>query len=336
LWSDHVTETLYAKMPGQSEPLPLPSTAQELLEEDIVLFDVAIDSNDNIVIAGTVADEETGFAKAFIKKYNPNGGDVWTKLYNPYLITLASGIDIDSNNNIYVVGWGGTVVPPAVEGWIMKLKGSTGQKMWQKSRSIIGKFSVYNSVVVDSSNNAIAAGSIIEPDDGELDVLVTKFWGALGWRLKEKTTTTNAMPNSITIDDQENFVIVGVEEGVSIQTHYLLKLTSNFGVAWEVWGIIDGFLMDVAVMDTGDYVVTGVNNQDTPGKYYASIYSKNTGNLLLNMDLGDNIAGGWDALNDYMKGVAIDSYGDLYVTGAATVAKTIKVEITGGPPSLLI
>ena len=120
------------------------------------------------------------------------------------------------------------------------------------------------------------------------------------------------------------------------QTHYLLKLTSNFGVAWEVWGIIDGFLMDVAIMDTGDYAVTGANNQDTPGKYYAGIYSKNTGNLLLNMDLGDNIAGGWDALNDYMKGVAIDSYGDLYVTGAATVAKTIKVEITGGPPSLLI
>jgi hypothetical protein len=211
----------------------------------------------------------------------------------------------------------------------MKLKGSNGQKIWQKTRTKWGKFTMYNSVVVDSSDDVIAAGAIINPSNEDYDVMITKFGGGYGVIWREIVRPTNAMPFKIVIDQQGNFVAVGMAKNNNIETHYLLKFNSNFNTLWETTGITEGFLYDVTLMNNGDIAVAGRKETDAD-KYYAAIYNKNTGNKILDMFLGECVATGWDAINDYMKGVAVDSAGYLYIVGAATVGKTIKVQVTVG------
>lgn len=327
-WWDHTSEKVYYQEPGP-HPQPMPTTAEELLTEPFgALLDIVVDSNDNIIVAGAFYDSSEKYSVIYIKKYDPDGNEIWTKTYSPFLYSLAMGVDVDSNNDIFIAGYGGKVWPPSVKGFVIKLKGSTGQKLWQSTRTKWGKYTMYYSVVVDSSDDAIAAGAIINPSNEDHDVMITKFGGWLGWRRDELVRATYALPTKVVIDQQGNFVAAGTEEN-NVQTHYLLKFNPNFNTLWETAGVTEGFLYDVAIMNNGDIAVAG-RKEANADEYYAAIYNKNTGNKILDMFLGECVATGWDFFNDYMKGVAVDSAGYLYITGAATVGKTIKVQVTGG------
>ena len=91
---------------------------------------VAIDSTGNVYVCGDAAPDGFAGNHAMLVKYNSSGTVVWQRvIYNPDGIT-ARALDIDSSDDVYVVGYAGGAV--AVSGFIAKFA-ATGSVLWQRT-----------------------------------------------------------------------------------------------------------------------------------------------------------------------------------------------------------
>lgn len=320
LWNDHTLPKAFTKKQLHSSPIH--AEADKLLNEAFgSLLDLAIDSENNIVVVGSFYDSSGKYCNVYVKKYSPDGNAVWEKTLSPFLYSQATGIDIDSQDNIFIAGYGGTIIPPSVKGFVIKLSKYDGRIIWKRVRRKPGKFTGYTSIV-SCHGDVVACGFISGKKD--YDLLMTKFGGKIGKKKNEMILKTNVLPGKIVMDEHNNFFVAGQAEGGGVYpySHYLLKVSEGFTVSWEKKDLAEGALYDVAIMKDGNIAVTGKISGD---EYYAGIYSE-SGDKLLDMLLGKLVSNGND-INDWMKGIAIDKEGDLLVVGAAPVAKTIKVKV---------
>lgn len=327
LWSDHSLPTLYrstAVFTRHATALPR-TVAETLFKNYGYFFDVAVDSRNNIIVAGTFTEGETK-SIIYVKKYDASGTPVWERTYTPYLVNLVSGIAVDGRDDIILVGSGGSAVPPFMKGFVMKLSRTGGMVLWRKSRRK-GIAVFYTSVLVDSSDDILATG-FTSQNEHSFDLILTKFGGRRGWRRRELIRSSRRAGMDISLDSTGHVIIAGkMEQGEEMQ--YLLKCTPDFGVVWER-SDAPGFLYGAAAMPQGDVAVTG--HKAPLNEYYAAVHSGISGEIALEMLLGERVS---NRLDDYMRGVAADSEGHIYVTGARTVGKTIKVRIltTPAPPA---
>lgn len=310
LWDDHTLPKVFSKK------LTFSLIPEKFLEQGVgSLLDVTIDSNDNIIVVGSFYDESNRYCIAYIKKYSPNGDVIWEKKVSPFLYNQATGICIDSNDDVLIAGYGGRIAPPSIKGFIIKLSKYDGRILLRKIIRKFGKYTGYNSIV--SNNDFTAAGFMAWKN--EFNLMMTKF-GKFGMKKNEMIFDKKVLPGKI-IMGENNFIVAGQAEEEKF-THYLLKTDLSFNILWEIKGIVEGGLYDVALMKDGNIAVTG---KIAKNEYYAGLYSK-YGEKLLDMYLGNLISNGND-INDWMRGVAVDSMNNLIVVGAAPLAKTIKLKI---------
>ena len=312
LWDDHSFPRIFNKKFSFSKPINM----NEILKNSIgSLLDITIDSNDNIIVVGSFYDLSGRYCVAYVKKYSPDGKVLWEKTYSPFLYNEATGICIDPNDDIFIAGYGGRLVPPSVKGFIMKLSKYDGRLIWKRIWRKFGKYTGYSSIAVN--NEIVTAGFTVW--NGDYDLAITKF-NRFGIRKRGIEIKTNVFPGKIVVDNEGNYIVAGQFEDEEY-THYLLKISSAFSILWQVSGL-GGGLYDAAIMKDGNIAVTGKIDEK---KYYAGMYSKG-GVKLLDMFLGNLVSGGND-MNDWMRGIAVDSTNDLIIVGAAPIGKTIKVRI---------
>ncbi|KAA0009631.1 MAG: hypothetical protein FE041_05645 [Thermoplasmata archaeon] len=280
------------------------------------LLDIAVDSEDNIIVVGSFYDSSGKYCIVYVKKYSPDGNAIWEKTLNPFLYSQSTGIDVDAQDNIFIAGFGGTIIPPSVKGFVIKLSKHNGRIIWKRVSRKLGKFTGFTSVVA-LEDDVVASGFLSERNDYEL--LITKFGGRIGMKKNEVIKKTTVLPAKI-VDMKGNYVVVGQAEETGY-SHYLLKMNSNFATIWEEKGM-EGGLYDAAILE-GNIVVTGKIAKD---EYYAGLYDGNTGKKILDMFLGKLVSGGKD-INDWMKGITVDKEGNIIVVGGAPVAKTVKIRI---------
>jgi len=310
-WSNQDLPNFYA-MPLAKDS-SMPSGIKELLRDYGYFFDIAVDSKDNIIVAGTFTAGDGKRSVMYVKKYDSQGNEIWERTYTPFLVNLASGVAIDDNDDIIIAG-GGTMTALSFKGCIIKISGENGRMIWKRLRRRRG-IVLYTSVVTNA-NDIIALG--FSRYDDNLDLIVTKFGGRLGLRKNELIRWGNKVGMKIVMNKQNNFIVVGKTE--KEEEHYLLKFDSNFNILWEK-GKTKGFLYGVSVMKNGEIVASGF--KEGINEYYAALYNKD-GEKLLDMLLGERVS---NLPDDYMRGIAIDGNNDMVITGARTVGKTMKVRI---------
>jgi len=67
--------------------------------------DLVIDSNSNIYIAGTTESFGAGDYDILLLKYNQSGDQIWNRTWGgEFKVDSCLGLDIDSNNNIFLIG----------------------------------------------------------------------------------------------------------------------------------------------------------------------------------------------------------------------------------------
>lgn len=143
--------------------------------------------NKNIYIIGatlnarTVHEETVEFFDAFIKKYDSNGNQLWSKELSTEKEDFIEDIIVDTDKNIYIVGGsGGNLFGSNMGGidiFIAKYN-SNGELIWSK---MIGttQNDVGNAIGLDEQGNiyfvGYTEGSLFDSNKGGTDIFIVKF-----------------------------------------------------------------------------------------------------------------------------------------------------------------
>jgi hypothetical protein len=125
-------------------------------------YGVATDRNGNVVVVGTIAvpdypDTDAAAVYIWIRKYDPSGSEVWTRIHDSSSEDNARGVATDSADSIVVVGW--TNSPgESSDAWIGKYDAS-GDPLWTRAYdSGVDNDDAAHGVATDSADNVIVVG----------------------------------------------------------------------------------------------------------------------------------------------------------------------------------
>lgn len=138
-------------------------------------FAIAIDSNDNVIIAGQVSGTLTtdgygGGYDTFVTKYDSTGQELFTRQASPYSNDAGLALTIDSSDNIFIAGltYGAIASTETYGGgsdaYVTKID-STGTLIYNKQFAESGDEKA-TAIAVDTSGNIYVAGE----NDGSLFV----------------------------------------------------------------------------------------------------------------------------------------------------------------------
>jgi hypothetical protein len=139
-------------------------------EEDsaTIALDVSSDQSGNVYVVGittgTLPDQTSeGGQDAFIRKYDSDGDEIWTRQFGTSDDDSAQGVSVDSSSgDVYVVGnTRGTLPDQTSEGGqdaFIRKYDSDGDEIWTQQFGT-SEFDVAQGVSTDSSGDAYVAGS---------------------------------------------------------------------------------------------------------------------------------------------------------------------------------
>jgi uncharacterized delta-60 repeat protein len=304
-------------------------------------YGVALDSSGNVYVTGTSTGDGTGFDYTTIK-FNNNGEQQWAKRYNGSGNGYDAGqaLAVDGSGNVYVTG-----VSTAQNGLgdCVTIKYDTdGNEQWTKVYDGPTNGTDYgNAVTVDGSGNVYVTGSS-EGSETNRDYLTIKYdsAGNQEWAMTYSSAGSSVDEGrSVGLDGSGNVYVTGVlaySEGKSSTDDWgTIKYNSSGAEQWvrtyngpaaiadEAWSI--------AVDSNGNSYVVGYSHGPTSGSDLTSI-KYDTDGVQQWVQAYDSPTHGTDSGFD----IAIDSQGNVYVTGAsgsgvAIDYATIKYSQAGGP-----
>jgi len=177
-----------------SYTLSLPGTSTDEVQG------VAVDSQDNIIVVGTV-DSNTGNMISNdwnVTKLDSDGNQLWSYLADSGGTDIAEGVAVDSQDNIIVVG-------RANNDWNVTKLDSDGNQLWSYLADS-GGLDIAEGVAVDSQDNIIVVGRANDDwNVTKLDSDGNQLW-SYRYPLAGNLGDT---ANGVAIDLQDNIMVVG-------------------------------------------------------------------------------------------------------------------------------
>jgi uncharacterized delta-60 repeat protein len=302
-------------------------------------YGIALDSSSNVYVTGTSTGDGTGSDYTTIK-FDNNGQQQWVKSYNGSGNGYDAGqaLAVDASGNVYVTG-----VSTAQNGLgdCVTIKYDTnGNEQWVKVYDGPANGTDYgNAVAVDSSGNVYVTGSSTGTKT-DRDYLTIKYdsSGQQQWASTYSSAGSNVDEGrSVGLDGSGNVYITGVlaySEGKSSTDDWgTIKYNSSGAEQWvrqydgpaaiadEAWSI--------AVDLNGNSYVVGYSHGLTSGSDLTSI-KYDTDGVQQWVQAYDSPAHGTDTGFD----IALDSMGNIYVTGASgsdTAIDYATIKYSQGP-----
>ena len=202
---------------------------------------VAVDSSDNIYLAGTTnggldGNTSSGKHDILLVKYNSDGSKQWLQQFGSSSNDMGLHVDVDSKGNIYVTGYTeGGLVGNTNSGdrdiFLVKYN-SSGTKQWTQQLGT-PTFEEGNGVAVDSSDNIYVSGwtrGKLDTYAGGDDAIVLKYnssgtkqwtrqFGAPSFLEKSQYNSSSQMTTSadrgagVAVDSSGNIFVTGNTEG---------------------------------------------------------------------------------------------------------------------------
>lgn len=283
---------------------------------------ISFDSSGNVYV--------TGFSYDFVSiddyatiKYDPAGNQLWVKRYNGpgNNNDHANDIYVDLSGNVYVTGWS---VGNGTGADYLTIKYDTdGNELWQARYNSYANFSDYaNVITVDSSGNVYIAGRSV----GEID---NTYYSTMYCTIKydangnEQWVKLYNGPGDdfdeawdIAVDSQGNVYVTGesVGAGGTDPDYATVKYDTNGIERWVVRyngpGSSDDRAYALSIDSLSNVYVTGWSYDIESGEDYATIKYDTDGN-----ELWVARYDGTGNENDVARDIALDSSGNVYVTG---------------------
>jgi hypothetical protein len=185
----------------------------------------------------------------YVRKYDSEGTLLWTKeIYTPgsdgfnTYSTVATGIAIDSQDNIYVTGYANI---PGYGGGLLVKMDTSGDVEWKK---FINGLTIYSAPTVDSSGNVYIFGTA-----GIAGTLVkVNSSGSVLWG-KSYAGPGNTLGYTVKLDSNGNIFIGGQTSVSGVGNRcFVVKLNDSGSIVWTK--IIANGLMPYLAIDSQDNV----------------------------------------------------------------------------------
>jgi uncharacterized delta-60 repeat protein len=270
-------------------------------------YGVAVDSNDDIFVTGSVTVAGQGL-DIWVRKYSPAGAQVWERMHNGDADDTDRGWQVatDSEGDVIVVGSEETTAG-GFDIWIRKYT-TGGQEVWTETFDQGGAEVAYG-VAVDSLDNIIVGGEVSHITQG-WNVFVRKYdadaneaWTDIYDYAGESDAAT------VVSTDSAGNVLVGGYHGVPESARFLRKYDALGNEDWtdqvnesddEMRGIVTNGMDEIFVSGHGDqnrafltkYLANGTSQWT---RWYAGAEGNAAGALGLAIDSDENLViAGWE------------------------------------------
>ncbi|MCI0449358.1 MAG: SBBP repeat-containing protein [Chlorobi bacterium] len=298
---------------------------------------IAIDVQGNIYVAATSAGFGTGLDIILIK-YNAAGSILWIERFNGTANSddEACSVGIDAAGNVYVSG---SVLNTGTAKDVVTIKyNSNGEQLWAVIyNGVSNQDDAAKSMVVDNAGNTYITAYTTSPAYSQ-DFATMKYntAGELLWmELYNGPEGTYDEPFAITLDDLGNVYVCGLSRGVGTKRDYAtLKYSPEGKQEWvsRYNGPSNGFDMAYAIAaDENENVYVTGTSWDWFNVYdYLTLKYNSQGEELWNVRYDGGGAG-----SDIARSIAVDSEGNVFITGEVWTGNfdkdygTIKYNSTG-------
>jgi len=270
-------------------------------------YGVAVDSADNIYLAGDTYEFGAGEHDIVLIKYNDSGVQQWNHTWGGINNDHGHGVAVDSSDNVYLVGHTASFGAGGRDVIVIKYN-SSGVQQWNRTWG--GSNTDHGwGVAVDSSDNVYLTGNTESFGAGLEDMIIVKY-NSSGIQLWNRTWggINHDSGESVVVDSLNNVYLVGNTENFG--DIVLVKYDSSGIQLWNrTWGGINNYYGWGVAVDSSDNVyITGTI--DFGGGYGDMILMKYD-------SFGVHQWNRFWSKRDYNigNGVAADSSDNIYVAG---------------------
>ncbi len=239
-------------------------------------FDIALDSLNNIFIAGTTNSYGAGNTDVCLLKLSNSWNFEWYRTWGGIKSESANGIAIDSMDNIYLAGTSGTF--GLLIDMVLLKYDMYGNLEWDVKWHLISRSNIASDVAIDSYDNVYLAGDL--QNSGTMVLLKFNKFGIKQWHMTWGVLDdTNCA--TILLDSANNIYLAG-NSGYSIclvKFHAVLDITINLPFVNQVNGN-NPPIYDINVVDKNLEEIwysvnwgTNISISDIVGEINSSIWS---------------------------------------------------------------
>jgi len=230
---------------------------------------VAVDSFDNVFVAGTTYSFGAGYDDMVLVKYDSNGTQQWYRTWGGDDDDYGNGVAVDSLDNVYLVGTNYSF--GADTDMVLVKYDGNGTQQWNRTWGR-ANWAYGNGVAVDSLDNVYVAGDTYRIGTRYTDMVLVKYDGN-GMQQWNRTWGggDGDYGNGVAVDSLDNVYLAGETRsfGAGSAVMVLVKYDGNGEQQWNrTWG---GESHDVGygvAVDSSDNVYfTGFTNSFGAGSY---------------------------------------------------------------------
>jgi hypothetical protein len=287
--------------------------------------DIVVDGSGNVYITGSSYNNGDNTDVITIK-YNSSGTQQWATRYDHTTHLNDAGVKITYSSNVVTVSGVVQFSSTRYKYGVLTYNASTGAQI---SGSISTATTVgidqVNDMVQDASGNVYIAGAIPVTGQGyNYDVIKLNTSLAIAWeRTYNGGSSLNDIANGIQVDGSGNVYVTGYTtsstEGKNIAT---IKYNSSGTQQWvEIYNdTLDGDDAGNAIVldNSGNIVVTGYVTTAMDSTDYFTIKYNTSGTEQWSI-----LSDGLKHMSDVATSIAIDSTGDIIVSGVSQTADTV-------------
>lgn len=285
-------------------------------------YGVTFDTSDNMYVTGTTQSFGGQDFDVFFLKFDSSCHQLYpTMQWGGAGNDVPRGMASDSFDNVYVTGYTDSFAAGGMQLFLLKYRSADNEFVWSRTFGGGGPLNVYGTGVdVDLSGNVYVTGYMTSANvnSGAATVILLKF-DPSGNLIFQRTWggAVNDFGSGIVLDGAGNIYVTGTTYSFSvtpgIPNVFLLKYDSSGNLLFQkTWGgTLSDFGSGVAVDVLGNVYVTGYTYSSSLAPGVASVFLlkyTGSGSLTLEQTWGGR-------RNDYGYGVAVNTLGEVYVTG---------------------
>lgn len=288
---------------------------------------IAVDSSGSVYIASSVR-ASLGYhvVNYLVIKYDTDGNELWASQYDGGEDDWLYALTVDSSGNVYVAG--GTSCPCD---YVTVKYDSNGNAVWVNKYDSGGTEDYARTIAIDSSGNVYVTGYNGSSTGRYLTNFTTIKYDANGNEIwaKEHNTPPLWEYYDLAIDSSGNVYVMTT--AANSKDYLLVKYDANGNEIWvkQYDNGSSDYARSIAVDSSGGIYVTGSSWNNNNSTYdYATVKYDTNGNevWVKRYDSGSN---------EVATAFALDSSGNIYVTGYDSGYLTIKYKQSSLTPSAL-